>query len=547
MKKRLIVSIQLALGIIAPAHAATTLTGLNLNGGSFTHTGDTTISNSELRLNTPEPGAPYGTMSVNGNYRGNDTTVHMRTVLDAGGSTQPGQGTHRVLINGNASGQTLLTVVNNGGAGASTDLNGDAVNNAGEGISLVQVSGVSSADAFVLQGGYTAVGAFQYRLNAYQPGQSDSAQRLVNGDADGHWDYRLQNAQVATVTPVPPSPTTPPAGPEPGGPAPATRAALVPQAPSYLVHNNALFSYGQQAISALHQRLGETADSHSRGDGDLYVRAFGSGHLYASNLTTGQYGYDYDQEFHGLQIGGNVLTLDGEESHLRLGLALSSAKGRTDPRVAYAVDNTALEVSREKTRADSLATTLTWEHGSGFYVDGVIGASQYRSDITTPFRAGNVARLKANDVFASVEAGYGWALNDAVTLQPQAQVSWQKLDTNRITDTDGVVVDLGSPEQFVWRVGVRALFTPKVGPDGSVLTQYIKLNYYDSEGPAQRALLSGERFVTGEYGHTAEFGFGLTASLKNNLSFYGDAAWQEDIGHASRQGWAASLGLRWSF
>ncbi|HEY5782580.1 MAG TPA: autotransporter outer membrane beta-barrel domain-containing protein, partial [Lysobacter sp.] len=82
---------------------------------------------------------------------------------------------------------------------------------------------------------------------------------------------------------------------------------------------------------------------------------------------------------------------------------------------------------------------------------------------------------------------------------------------------------------------------------GSVLTQYIKLNYYGSEGPEQRAFLSGQRFVTGDYGHIAEFGYGLTASLKNGLSLYGDAAWQQDIGHASREGWGATVGLRWAF
>jgi outer membrane autotransporter protein len=271
----------------------------------------------------------------------------------------------------------------------------------------------------------------------------------------------------------------------------------------------------------------------------------------------GQYGYDYEQDVQGVQIGGDWLTDLGSDAgnNLRLGLVYSQSTAHTEPGSVYGVKPTVevngrqvpIEISREKTRAENAAITATWQHASGFYVDGVAGAGKYESDVTTPFRAGRVARLESNEVFASVEAGFGWKVSPGVTIEPQAQISWQKLDTDRTTDVDGVVVDLGTPEQFVWRVGARALFSPAVGPDGSVLTQYVKLDYQGSEGPEQRALLSGQRFETGEYGHTAEAGYGLTLSFVNGVSFFGDAAWQRDIGHASREGWRANVGLRWAF
>ncbi|HEY5810079.1 MAG TPA: autotransporter outer membrane beta-barrel domain-containing protein, partial [Povalibacter sp.] len=492
-KKTLIVGIQLALGVglIAPVHAAQNVDNTNLSGGGFTFGGGLNLTNSQLKFNLRTDGT-YGAMNVSGgDYSGSGSTITMNSFFDAGGSTLADQGSNRILINGNASGQTTLVVNNNGGPGASTDLNGNTFNDAGEGISLAQVSGSSAANVFSLQGDYVAVGAYQYRLYAYAPGQSDAGQRLVSADADGHWDYRLQNAKVATgIVPVAP---VNPGGTTPSAPAtPAYRPGLVPQAPSYLVQQNALFAYGQQTINALHQRLGETGGAHTpdEGNGELYVRAFGGDHRYASNLTVGEYGYDYDQDIQGLQIGGNWLKLDGDAGSLRLGLALSSGKSHVEPASVTGVEPTVfwkgqyvpVEVSRSKTRADSLAATVTWQHAGGFYVDGVIGASEYRSEVFTPYRDGRVARLESNDVFASVEAGYGWAASDFVTIEPQAQVSWQKLDTDRVTDVDGVVVDLGTPEQFVWRVGARALFTPAVGADGSVLTQYIKLNYYGSEG-----------------------------------------------------------------
>lgn len=565
MKKTLIVGIQLALsvGLVSTAHAANNQDGLNLSAGRFTYSGGVNLTNSKLTFNVPASGS-YGALSVTGgDFASTGSTITMNTFLDAGGSTLADQNSNRLLINGNASGMTVLVVNNNGGPGASTDLNASTFNDANEGISLAQVSGTSSAGVFALQGDYVAVGAYQYRLYAYEPGASDAAQRLVDADADGHWDYRLQNAQVGTgaVPPVAPpvAPVDPTVPTTPSVPPPDVRAGLVPQAPSYLTHNNALLSQGQQVIASLHQRVGQTSGTHARrdGNGEVHVRAFGSDHRYASDLTGGQYGYDYEQDVQGLQIGGDWLTELGSDtdSSLRLGLVYSQSTAHTEPGSAYGVKPTVevngrqvpIEISREKTRAQNAAITATWQHASGFYVDGVAGAGKYKSDVTTPFRAGDVARLTSDEVFASIEAGYGWKVSPSVTIEPQAQVSWQKLDTDRVTDIDGVVVDLGTPEQFVWRVGVRALFSPAVGPDGSALTQYVKLNYQGSEGPQQRALLSGQRFETGEYGHTAEAGYGLTLSFANGASFFADAAWQLDIGGASREGWVANAGLRWAF
>ncbi|HEY5804675.1 MAG TPA: autotransporter outer membrane beta-barrel domain-containing protein [Lysobacter sp.] len=323
---------------------------------------------------------------------------------------------------------------------------------------------------------------------------------------------------------------------------------LAAPAPSYLVHNNGLFAYGQQAINSLHQRLGETGTGHrpGEGNGEFFVRGFGGQSEYYNDPTSAPRGYDYEQDLYGLQVGGNWLKLQGDNGSLRLGAALSAGKTQIEPELHSGGRRVPLAAGHETVDASTFVATATWQHNGGWYVDGLLGASEYRSDVHVA-AGGKAARLESNDVFASVETGYQWVLEEGLIVEPQAQVSWQKLDTDRVADRDGVVVDLGTPEQFVWRVGARALFAPSVGSDGSTLTQYVKFNYYDSEGPEQRATLSGERIATGAYGNTGEFGYGLTATLRNRLSFYGDFALQQEIGDASREGWAASAGAKWVF
>lgn len=328
----------------------------------------------------------------------------------------------------------------------------------------------------------------------------------------------------------------------------ASAQEVAPQTASYLVHNNALFAYGQQTINSLHQRLGDTGVGHrpDEGNAEFFVRGFGGQSRYSSDPLSPRGGLDYEQDLYGLQLGGNWLNLQGENNSLRLGAAVSSGKSWIEP-VLVSGSDSADEFSRENAIANSFVATATWQHDAGWYVDGLVGATDYRSDIDTPFDDGRLARLDSSAVLASVETGYSWVLEEGLVVEPQAQVSWQKLDTDRVSDADGVVVDLGTPELFVWRVGARALFAPSAGSDGSTLTQYVKFNYYDSEGPQQRAILSGQRVDTGEYGRTAEFGYGLTATLANRFSFFGDFALQQDIADASREGWAASVGGKWVF
>ncbi|UNK48267.1 autotransporter outer membrane beta-barrel domain-containing protein [Lysobacter sp. S4-A87] len=324
--------------------------------------------------------------------------------------------------------------------------------------------------------------------------------------------------------------------------------ALAPQASSYLVHNNGLFAFGQQTISSLHQRLGETGAGHrpGEGNGEFFTRGFGGQSEYYSDLSASQLGYDYEQDVYGLQLGGNWLKLQGETGSLRLGAALSAGKSYIEPGLGSGGRRLPLAAGHETVDASSVVATVTWQQDSGWYVDGLVGASQYRGDVRAA-TGGRAVRLDSNDVFASVETGYQWVLGEGLIVEPQAQVSWQKLDTDRVADNSGVVVDLGTPELFVWRVGARALFSPSVGSNGSSLTQYVKFNYIDSEGPDQRAFLSGERVATGAYGNTAEFGYGLTATMRNRVSLYGDFSLQQEIGDASREGWAASAGAKWVF
>ena len=108
--------------------------------------------------------APGNVLTTGGNYTGNNGTLLMNTVLGDDHSA-----TDRLVIKGDASGQTRVAVTNAGGTGAQT-LNG---------IELIHVDGNADSAEFV-QAGRIAAGAYDYTLGRGQ-GSNSGNWHLTSG------------------------------------------------------------------------------------------------------------------------------------------------------------------------------------------------------------------------------------------------------------------------------------------------------------------------------------------------------------------------------
>ncbi|ULU26039.1 autotransporter outer membrane beta-barrel domain-containing protein [Dyella terrae] len=495
---------------------------------------------------TPSAGS-YKTAVVHGDLVGTGGTVVVNTVLNDGGSLS-NQFTDRVLVEGNASGTTYLKVTGSGN-GALTDTNKNGVMESNEGISLAQVAGQSSSSSFALSGGYVAVGPWRYNLVAYQPGASDGTQRVVAGQGNGYWDYRLQNAVVPDPTPVPtPTPTPDPAPTPTPDPTPAPRPEVVPQVPSYLSASTAMLSYGIRNVGTLYDRLGEI-----HGDGvsaagntdELYARAFGGNYQYHTNRSAGQFGYNFDQNDRGVQIGGTWLRMDSDASTFRLGMYGSRGTSRITPQ---AIDGS----SAMRMNASSVAATGTYVHGSGFYLDGVVARNYYNTRVDTAYRGYDMADMKTHGWTYSLEGGYPFVFADDVRIEPQAQVIYQSLKTNAFNDADGLRVTPQDAGAWLGRVGANLGKTFVTG-NGQRWTPWMRVNYLWSSGSASNVTVASDAwgvsntFTTGSWGQAWQLGAGITGVLTRTVSVYANADYQADTGGAGEQGWSAGMGVRWQF
>lgn len=112
---------------------------------SFTINGNV-VNNSSIQL-----GSNYGAgdvLTINGDYAGNSGSLVMHAVLEGDSSDSD-----KLVITGNATGTTYVTVNNLGGSGAQVI----------DGIEVIQVGGLSNDDAFI-QNGRIVAGAYDYTL-----------------------------------------------------------------------------------------------------------------------------------------------------------------------------------------------------------------------------------------------------------------------------------------------------------------------------------------------------------------------------------------------
>lgn len=469
------------------------------------------------------------TLTVQGNYAA-ASILALDTVLDDGGRLI-NQHTDRLLITGNVTGSTTVYVNPTSvlGKGDGTDQNGDKQIQSNEGISIIQVAGTSTADAFVLKNGYVAAGAFAYELYSFAPGESNANQRVVSGSGNQFWDYRLANGVV--------------------GP----RYKLIPQASAYFSLPTGIGHYDYMLIDDLHKRLGELryqGDNVLNGQdeakrSELFIRAIGLHYDYKTDLSFSDYGYNFKFKAEAIQLGVNLLNVvNNEKNNFQVGVAWTHGNSRITP-------DTLEGFSKTKTRSDMLGLYATWQNHKGFYLDGVLALSRHKTDIETYVSTMN--KLKSKGWIASIEGGYRHMFSNGWIVEPQAQLTYIHTKFDDSLDKDNVFVHYDHYNQTTLRVGVRTTRT-WLSKNGLQFKPYARVNYYHGFGRDPKVTLTsnsigaiGTKFEGGKFGNAVQAGIGLTFETATNLMFYGEIDYQKEVGGSGMKGVRGNVGLRWEF
>ena len=487
-----------------------------LVGGSLTNSGSVLL--------TREDGTPGNTLTVNGNYTGNNGLLALNTVLGDDSSV-----TDKLTVEGDTAGNTRVSVTNTGGTGAQT------VN----GIEVIQVDG-NSAGSFALTTGTVEAGAYVYTL------AKGAGAAAKNWYLTSKWKDSTPPQDEPDPIDVDPSEPTPPVVD------PTAPDALRPEAGSYISNiaaANTLFHH------RLHDRLGEPQYTDALYNGEENVSSMWMRHVGGHERSSSGDGQLQTQSNrYVLQIGGDIAqwSSDGlDRWHLGVmgGYANEHSNTRSD-RVGYGSDG--------RVSGYSAGLYGTWYQNdadkTGMYVDSWMLYNWFDSSVESDHRDSD--SYKSKGLTASVEAGYtlkaGEFYGSEGTLntwyvQPQAQVTWMGVKDDAHRRKDGTRIETQGDGNIQTRLGVRTyLSSHHKMDDGKQRTfqPFVEVNWIHNT-ETWGVKMDGTKVSRDGARNLGEVRTGVEGKLNDHLSVWGNVGVQMgDKGYSDTQG---MVGVKYSW
>ena len=451
------------------------------------------------------------TLTVKGNYVGNNGQLNIRTVLGDDKSA-----TDRLIVEGNTSGSTTVYVKNAGGSGAAT-LNG---------IELITVNGDESpADAFRQGDARIAAGAFEYQLKQQGKNWYLTSYQSVNEE-----DNSSEGNSESTETPTP---------------------VLRPEAGSYVANlaaANTLF------VMRLNDRAGETRYidpvTEQERSSRLWLRQVGGHNAWRDSngqLRTTSHRYVS-------QLGADLLTGGFTDSDSwRLGVMAGYARD-------YNSTHSSVSDYRSKgsVRGYSAGLYATWFADDiskkGAYIDSWAQYSWFKNSVKGDELA--YESYSAKGATVSLEAGYGFALNKSFGLeaakytwifQPQAQAIWMGVDHNAHTEANGSRIENDANNNIQTRLGFRTFIRTQEknsGPHGDDFEPFVEMNWiHNSKDFA--VSMNGVKVEQDGASNLGEIKLGVNGNLNSAASVWGNVGVQ--LGDNGYNDTAMMVGLKYKF
>ncbi|EEL4365280.1 autotransporter outer membrane beta-barrel domain-containing protein [Salmonella enterica] len=532
---------------------------------TFTVNGD--VVNSSAMISGSDQ--PNNTLTIAGNYTGNDGHLYLNTQL--GDDSSP---TDKLIVTGDTAGSTTLHITNVNGLGAQT------VN----GIEVIEVGGQSDGD-FTLYKGHVDINAWTYTLKQdggdwYLRSESDDVPddggdvtppddggEVTPPDDGGDVTPPDDGGEVTPpddggdVTPPddggdvsPPDDggdVTPPddggdiTPPDDGGDiTPPDGGDVTPVAPQYRADIGVYLGNQWMARNLQMQTLYDREGSQYRSaDGSIWMR-FKAGKA-ESQAVNGN--VDIDSDYSQFQLGGDILTWSDGAQSVTVGLMGSYINASTDSTGNRGADGSQFSANGS-VDGYNLGLYATWfadaQSHRGAYIDSWYQYGAYNNSVDNDGLSASRYDSAAHAV--SLETGYRYDIalsnRNTVSLTPQAQVTWQRYSADTVIDDGGTRISGQNDDSWTTRLGVRV--DGKLYKESGRIQPFMEVNWLHASDNASATF--GDTKVSQDLPNDrVEVKVGIQANVSERLSVYAQAAGQKgknDYGDAS-----FSLNMRYNW
>lgn len=467
------------------------LDGYNQTISTLTNAGITSLS-----------GSTAGTvLTVTGDYIGQNGYLVLGTQLGDDGSA-----TDRLVIDGNATGITHVSINNLGGTGAQTI----------EGIKVIDVKGFSDTGAFV-QNGRIVAGAYDYSL--------------IKGSATG------QDNQSWYLTSV--------YNPGSSGAGAGNAHTIRPETMGYLSNlSTANVMFGLR----LHDRQPERAYvdliTGQKKTTTLWLR-----HQYTHNQFEDSTGLLTSKTNRNMtQLGGDIAQWSSngiDRFHLGAMVGYGYSHGKAESKLTKYRTSTDL-------KGYSMGLYGTWYQNNidkkGLYVDSWALWNHFTAKVNGQGLKQEKYHLKG--MTGSIEVGYALNLGPLrkgyeVWLQPQSQLIWQGVKADNHTENNGTLVG-ANKDNIQTRLGTRIMLAPEQSTNLTMpsVIPYLEANWLHNSRN-YRVSMDNEQISQAGTKNIAEVKAGVEGNMTSNLRLWLNVGHQ--FSHDGYKDTTTSVGVNYSF